>query len=78
MHLPALAAIRHDQRFKAVFARLVSKHGIKMKAAVAVQRKLLEMIFTIYKTNKRYDKEYLTKQTKQTKEVKEVAEAQAI
>jgi len=78
MHLPALAAIRHDQRFKAVFARVVSKHGIKMKAAVAVQRKLLEMIFTIYKTNKRYDKEYLTKQTKQTKEVKEVAETQAI
>lgn len=69
MHLPALAAIRHDQRFKAVFARLVSKHGIKMKAAVAVQRKLLEMIFTIYKTNKKYDKEYLTRETKEVKEV---------
>src|SRR5690606_3378601 len=42
-HLPALTAIRHDERFKAVFARLVAKHGIKMKAAVAVQRKLLEI-----------------------------------
>jgi transposase len=61
MYLPALAAIRCDERFKAVFARLVSKHGIKMKAAVAVQRKLLEMIFIIYKTNKPYDKEYLKK-----------------
>lgn len=61
MHLPALAAIRHDVRFKAVFARLVSKHGIKMKAAVAVQRKLLEMLFTIYKTGASYDKEYLNK-----------------
>jgi transposase len=61
MHLPALAAIRHDERFKAVFARLVSKHGIKMKAAAAVQRKLLEMIFTIHKTNKPYDKDYLKK-----------------
>lgn len=61
MHLPALAAIRCDERFKAVFARLVSKHGIKMKAAVAVQRKLLEMIFTIYKTNKPYDKNYFKK-----------------
>ena len=59
MHLPALTAIRHDERFKAIFARLVSKHGIKMKAAVAVQRKLLEMMFTLYKTNTRYDKEYL-------------------
>jgi transposase len=61
MHLPALAAIRHDERFKAIFARLVSKHGIKMKAAVAVQRKLLEMIYSLYKNNKPFDKNYLIK-----------------
>jgi transposase len=59
MHFPALTAIRHDERFKAIYARLVQKHGIKMKAAVAVQRKLLELTYTIYKTNKPYDKEYL-------------------
>lgn len=61
MHLPALTAIRHDERFKAVFARLVSKHGIKMKAAVAVQRKLLEMIYVLYKSKVAYDKEYFKK-----------------
>jgi transposase len=61
MHLPALTAIRHDERFKAVFARLVSRHGIKMKAAVAVQRKLLEMIFILYRNNVVYDKEYFKK-----------------
>lgn len=61
MHFPALTAIRHDERFKAVFARIVSKHGIKMKAAVAVQRKLLEMIYILYKTRTVYDKEYLQK-----------------
>lgn len=61
MHMPALAAIRHNERFKAIFARLVSKHGIKMKAAVAVQRKLLEMIYTIYKNNRAFDKNYLIK-----------------
>jgi transposase len=59
MHLPALAAIRHEKKFKAVFVRLVSKHGIKMKAAVAVQRKLLEMIYTVYSKNIAYDKNYL-------------------
>ncbi len=58
MHMPALSAIRHDERFKAIFSRLVSKHGIKMKAAVAVQRKLLEMMYTLYKTNTVYDKDY--------------------
>jgi transposase len=61
MHMPALAAIRHDERFKGVFARLVSKHGIKMKAAVAVQRKLLEMMYILYKTNAPYDKDYFTR-----------------
>jgi transposase len=60
MHLPALVAIKHDERCKAVFARLVSKHGIKMKAVVAVQRKLLEMAYTIFKKQVRYSKEYFT------------------
>lgn len=59
MHLPALTAIRHDERFKAVFTRIVQKQGIKMKAAVAVQRKLLEMMYTVYKTGVPYDKDYL-------------------
>lgn len=59
MYMPALAAIRYDGRFKVLFTRLISRHGIKMKAAVAVQRKLLEMIYTIYKTNTAFDKNYL-------------------
>jgi transposase len=58
MHLPALAAIRFDENYKGIFARLVAKHGIKMKAAVAVQRKLLEMIYTIFKTQIAYNKNY--------------------
>lgn len=68
MHLPALTAIRHDERFKAIYARLVAKHGVKMKAAVAVQRKLLELIYIIYKTNMPYDKQYLQKETSKKKE----------
>lgn len=63
MHLPALSAIRCDERFKAIFARLVSKHGIKMKAAVAIQRKLLEMCYTVVKTNTKYNKDYLQLET---------------
>ena len=62
MYMPGLTAIRHDERLKAVYARLLSKHGIKMKAAVAVQRKVLEMMFTVYKTGKAYDRNYLQKE----------------
>lgn len=59
MHFPALTAIRHDERFKAIYARMVQKHGIKMKAAVAIQRKLLELTYTIYKTKNQYEPNYL-------------------
>ena len=58
MHMPALSAKQHNDNHKALFVRLVSKHGIKMKAAVAVQRKLLELIYTIYKTDKPFDSNY--------------------
>ena len=61
MHFPALAAIRHDEKRKSIFVRLVSKHGIKMKAAVAIQRQLLEMTYTIFKTQTPYDKTYSSK-----------------
>lgn len=67
MHLPALSAIRNNTRFKATFVRLVSKHGIKMKAVVALQRKLLELIYVVWKTNKVYDKDYF--QTKNSFQV---------
>lgn len=62
MHMPALAAIRHSERYKAVFARIVARNGIKMKATVAVQRKLLEIAYTIYKTKEPYNAEYLQNQ----------------
>lgn len=58
MYMPALAAMRFNDQHKALFVRLVSKHGIKMKAAVAVQRKILELIYTIYKTDEAFDKNY--------------------
>ena len=60
MHFPALAAIRHDERFKAIFIRLVARQGVKMKAVAAIQRKLLEMIYTLYKNNTAYNKDYLS------------------
>lgn len=63
LHMPALSAIRNEERFTTIFVRLVSKHGVKMKAAVAVQRKLLELIYTLYKTNKPYDKDFLKNET---------------
>ena len=69
MHMPALTAIRHDDRFRAIYARLVSKHGIKMKAAVAIQRRLLELIYTLWKTNGQYEKNHIHQSVENTKAV---------
>jgi transposase len=63
MYMPALSAIRHSERYKAIFVRIVSNNGIKMKGAVAVQRKLLEMTYTVYKTQTPYLEDYLQTQT---------------
>ena len=58
LHLPALSTIKWDDNFRDQYARIVAKHGIKMKGCVAVQRKLLELIYIIYKTKTVYDKDY--------------------
>lgn len=55
---PAMTGVRWDENFKTLYARIVSKHGIKMKALVAVQRKLLEMAYTIVKRKEMYNPNY--------------------
>ncbi len=59
MYLPALTAVKHDENFRNVYARILAKQGIKMKGLVAVQRKLLEMIYVIFKSKQQYQKDYM-------------------
>jgi len=65
VHLPALSAVKWDENFKNIYARLVSKHGIKMKALVAIQRKILELIYILFKNETVYDKNFVTKNSVQ-------------
>ncbi len=58
MHMPALSSIRSCEQHKEVFKRIVAKSAIKMKAVVAVQRKLLILIYTLWKNNSEYDPRY--------------------
>lgn len=54
MHLPSLSAVKHDEKYKDIYLRLISKHGIKMKALIAIQRKLLELIYIVFKSKTTY------------------------
>ncbi|MBK9191685.1 MAG: IS110 family transposase [Crocinitomicaceae bacterium] len=58
LHMPALTSIRHNLHDKDMFLRIVSRTGIKMKAAVAIQRKILALIYTLWKSETVYDPEY--------------------
>ena len=58
MYLPSLSAVKWDDNFKEMYVRIVSKQGVKMKALIAVQRKLLELTYTLFKTKTSYDKSY--------------------
>jgi len=59
LHMPAFNTVRWKQgNFVALFDRLVPKHNIKMKAYVAVQKKILTTIYALWKSNKAYDPEF--------------------
>lgn len=64
MHLPALTAVKWDDNFRETYTKLISKHGIKMKALVAIQRKILELIYILFKNETVYDKEYIKNSVK--------------
>ncbi len=52
LHLPAFNMIRYEVgAFKNFFDRILEKHHQKMKAYVAVQKKLLIVIYTLWKKN---------------------------
>jgi transposase len=69
LHFPALLAVKHEPLFKEMFNRIFEKSFIKMKAYVAVQRKLLVLIYSLYKNDKPYDPDYhLKNNTKQNRQ----------
>ena len=61
MHLPSLSSVKYNQHHKDLYVRIVSKSGIKMKALIAVQRKMLELIFVIDKNQNPYENDYYQK-----------------
>lgn len=59
LHMPSLVVIQCEVKpFKDLFDRTYQKHGIKMKSYVAVQKKLLTMIYHLWKKDQSYDVHY--------------------
>lgn len=58
VYMPALAAIRFNEHLKIVYERLVAKKQNKKIALIAVARKLLCLMFTIWKKKELYQPDY--------------------
>jgi transposase len=59
LHMPSLVVIQCQVRpFKELFERTYERHGIKMKSYVAVQKKLLTMIYHLWNKKEAYNVNY--------------------
>ena len=58
LYMPALAACRSNPQYKLLYERLSDKTSIKGIGIVAVARKLLLLIYTLWTNNQAYDPQY--------------------
>ena len=55
LYFPALSATRHCAALKKVFDRILDRRHIKMVSYVAIQRKLLVLMYTLWKKDEMFD-----------------------
>lgn len=71
LHMAALMVVRYEQKpFVGLYERVFERSKIKMKGYVAVQRKLLTIIYALWKSDQKYMENY------QAEEQKKVAPAE--
>ena len=77
LYMPAMSAARYEEHHKAYYSRIVNKTGLKMKGNVAIQRKLLLLIYTLFTKNVTYDPyHYLRTQKRVTQEANLIIDQQ--
>jgi transposase len=70
LHMPAFNAVRfHEPTCEALYKRVYERSGIKMKAYVAVQKRLLLMAYALWRHEVKYDPEYLANQASRDKKI---------
>lgn len=67
LHFPALVASRYNQQLKTVYTRINEKKGSKMIGATALQRKILVLIYTLWKNDAVFEDRTITSGNQETK-----------
>lgn len=65
LHFPALVASRHNSIMKKTYQRINNRNTYKMIGATAIQRKILVLIYTLWKNDTVFDEEYEIKKSNQ-------------
>lgn len=69
LHFPALNVVRHEKDiFEQLYTRVFDRTQIKMKGYVAVQRKLLCIIYALWKNDTTFEKNYKNQKESQEPE----------
>lgn len=58
LYFPAMVACRYNENLKNTYLRIIQNKPSKMVGQVAVQRKLLSLIYTLWKKDEIYDNNY--------------------
>jgi len=59
LHMPALITVKNNElAYKNLYERIYDRTNIKMKGYVAIQKKLLCLIYSLWKNNAEFDPEY--------------------
>ncbi len=61
MYMPTLSSIKHNKTYSKFYTRLKERKGESMIALVAVQRKLLGLIYTLWKNDTEFIENYYEK-----------------
>lgn len=61
LFFPAMSASQNDKKMKKLYERVWDRSGMKMKGNVAVQRKLLVLVYALFTKNQAYDPNYQDK-----------------
>jgi len=63
MHFPSMVATRYNPKMKEIYQRIIQSKSSKKIGLVAIQRRLLVLMYSLWKTEIAYDENYERKKT---------------
>ncbi len=61
LYFPSLTIVKHEPRFREFHDRIFERTKISLKAYTAVQKKMLVLMYTLWKNEEKYDPEFYLK-----------------